>query len=36
MPPHALTNFAIQKYYQNKLKFSGVYSRNNLSRMGHI
>ena len=30
MPPHPLTNFEIQKYYQNKHKFSGVYSRDNL------
>ena len=38
MPQHPLTNFEIQKYYQNKPKFNGVYSRNNLSkiRMGHI
>ena len=33
MPPHPLTNFEIQKYYQNEPKFNGVYSRNNLSRM---
>ena len=31
MPPHALSNFEIQKYYQNELKFNGVYSRDNLS-----
>ena len=30
MPPHLLTNFEIQKSYQNEPKFSGVYSRNNL------
>ena len=30
MPAHPLTNFEIQKYYQNKPKFKGVYSRNNL------
>ena len=29
MPPHPLTNFEIQKYYQNEPKFNGVYSRNN-------
>ena len=29
MPPHSLTNFEIQKYYQNELKFNGAYSRNN-------
>ena len=31
MPPHSLTNFEIQKYYQNEPRFSGVYTRNNLS-----
>ena len=30
MPPHPLTNFEIQKYYQKEPKFNGVYSRNNL------
>ena len=30
MPPHSLTNFEIQKYYQNKPRFNGVYSRDNL------
>ena len=33
MPPHPLTNFEIQKYYQNKPRFNGVYSRDNLSRI---
>ena len=33
MPPHPLTNFETQKYYQNKLKFNGVYSRNNLPKI---
>ena len=33
MPPHSLTNFEIQKYYQNKPKFNGVYSRNNLPKL---
>ena len=28
-----LTNFKIQKYYQNKLRFNGVYSRNNLPKI---
>ena len=32
MPPHPLTNFEIQKYYQNEPKFNDVYSRNNLPR----
>ena len=30
MTPHPLTNFAIQKYYQNEPRFNGVYSRDNL------
>ena len=30
MPPHPLTNFEIQKQYQNKPRFNGVYSRDNL------
>ena len=30
MPLHPLTNFEIQKFYKNQLKFNGVYSRNNL------
>ena len=30
MPPHPLTNFEIEKYYQNEPKLNGVYSRNNL------
>ena len=30
MLPYPLTNFEIQKYYQNEPKFTGVYSRNNL------
>ena len=33
MPLHPLTNFEIQKYYQNKTKFNGVFSRNNLTKM---
>ena len=32
MPPHPLTNFEIQNYYQNEPRFSGVYSRNNLPK----
>ena len=31
-PPHSLTNFEIQKYYQNEPRFNGVYSRNNLPK----
>ena len=29
MPLHPLTNFEIQKHYQNEPKFKGVYWRNN-------
>ena len=32
MLPHLLTNFEIQKYYQNELRFNGVYSRNKLPK----
>ena len=32
MLPHPLTNFEIQNYYQNKPRFNGVYSRNNLPK----
>ena len=32
MPSHPLTNFEMQKYYQIKPKFNGVYSRNNLPK----
>ena len=33
MLAHLLTNFEIQKYYQNEPKFSAVYSRNNLFKI---
>ena len=33
MPPHLLTNFEIQKYYQNESKLNGVYSRDNLAKI---
>ena len=33
MPPHPITNFEIQKYYQNEPKFSGVCSRNKSSKI---
>ena len=33
MLPHPLTNFEIQKYYQNEPKFNGIYSRNNLPKI---
>ena len=38
MPPHPLTNFEIQKFYQNEPRFNGAFSRNNLPkkyRMAH-
>ena len=31
MPPHPLTNFEIQKY-ENKPRFNGVFSRDNLPK----
>ena len=33
MLPHPLTNFGIQKYYQNEPKFNGDCSRNNSSKI---
>ena len=38
IPPHSLTNFEIQKYYQNEQNFIFVFSGNNLSKIknGHI
>ena len=33
MPSQPLTNFEIQKSYQNEPKFDGVYSRNNLNKI---
>ena len=33
MPPHPLTNFKIQKNYENDPKFNAAYSRNNLSKI---
>ena len=33
MLPHPLTNFEIQKYYQNEPRFNGVYSKDNLSKI---
>ena len=32
MLPHPLTNFELEKYYQNEPRFNGVYSRNNLPK----
>ena len=33
MLPNPLTNFEIQKYYQNEPRFNGVYSRYNLPKI---
>ena len=33
MPTHPLTNFEIQKYYQNEPQFNSFYSRNNLPKI---
>ena len=33
MLPHPLTNFGMQKYYQNEPNFNSVYSRNNLPKI---
>ena len=33
MPLHPLTNFGIQKYYQNEPRVNGVYSRDNLTEI---
>ena len=32
MQPYPLTNFEIQKYYENKPRFIGVFSRDNLPK----
>ena len=32
MPSDPLTNFEIEKYYQNELRFNGAYSRNNFPK----
>ena len=33
MPPHPLTNFEMQKYYQNDPRFNGVDSTDNLLKI---
>ena len=33
MPRHPLTNFEIQKYYQNEPRFNGLYLRDNLPKL---
>ena len=32
MPPHPLQNVEVQEYYQDKPRFNGVFSRNNLPK----
>ena len=32
MPPHPLTNFEIQKCYENEPRFNGIFSRDNLPK----
>ena len=36
MPCHPLTNFEIQKYYQNEPRFNCVFSRDNLPERSPI
>ena len=36
MPPHAITNFEIQKYYKNEPRVNGDFSRNNLPEYNSI
>ena len=33
MLPCTLTNFEIQKYYQDEPRFNGIYSRDNLPKI---
>ena len=33
MPPHPLTNFEIQKYYENETRLNGACSRDNLPKI---
>ena len=33
MPRHPLTNFEVQKYYDNLTRFNGIYSRDNLLKI---
>ena len=32
MPPQPLTNFQVEKYHENEIRFNGVFSRNNLPK----
>ena len=39
MPPHLLTNFELEMYYQNEPRFDDVFSRSNLplkTKNGHM
>ena len=36
MSPHPLTNFEIQKYFENGPRFNSVFSRNNLPKSNFI
>ena len=36
MTPHPLTDFEIQKYYQNEPRFNDVYSRDNLPERSSV
>ena len=36
MPLHLLTNFEIQRSYQNRSKINGVYSKNNLPKIKDV
>ena len=36
LPPHPLTNFEIQEYYQNEPRFNGVFSKDNLPNNNNI
>ena len=32
MTPQPLTNFQVEKYHENEIRFNGVFSRNNLPK----
>ena len=36
IPPHPLTNFEIQKCYQNEPRFNSAYSRDNLPKHSSV
>ena len=35
MSLHPVTNFEIQRYYQNQTRFNGVYSRDDLPKINN-